>query len=143
MLQGESAFRQRTWHALALALAGTGLVAGCATLGSEEGRYLQVVSNGRVVTEIDTGAGGMASCGNQLAMLNTNRAPGMSFKCSPTQTSDPLPFMFRAHQMRRESDGFKPSSPYWVRTDTKLRCTRVRNDTAKQEKTVILDDRCA
>jgi len=120
-------------------------LAGCATTesGSAEGRYLQVSNAGRVVAEIDTGAGGMASCGNQIAMMKANRSGGVTdMRCSPTPSAEPLPFGFVVQQMQRESDGFKPSSPYLVRVDTRVRCVRIREETARAEKTVIVEDRC-
>jgi hypothetical protein len=121
----------------AIAALGTG----CATLGAGEGRYFLVSSGQHVVAEIDTGAGGMVSCGNQLAM--TRLSPGFTARCAQDPSPDPLPFAYKVHHQVRESDGFKPSSPYWVRTDTKARCSSMRDATARREKTVILEDRCS
>jgi hypothetical protein len=117
------------------------LAMGCATPGTGEGRYLVVSAGSHVVAEIDTGAGGMASCANQLAM--TRLPPGFTGKCEPVASTATLPFSYKLHHQVHESDGFKPSSPYWVRTDTKARCASMRDSSARGEKTVILEDRCS
>ena len=59
-----------------------------------------------------------------------------------TPSAEALPFTFKAHQRTMESDGFQPSSPYLVRTADRGRCVRMRNETARMEKTVIVEDHC-
>ena len=125
-----------------LAALGLAALAACATT-SGEGRYMQVSNAaGRVVVEIDTGNGGMASCANQVAMVSANRPAGVTYRCSATPSDEPLPYSFVAHQQTRESDGLKPSQPYRVRVADQARCAVVRDATARGEKTVIVEDRC-
>lgn len=118
-------------------------LAACATTAPNvgEGRYLLVSVGGKVVAEIDTGTGGMASCANQVAMTG-NRNPQVTMHCAAEPAKVPLAYSYRAHQQTRESDGFKPSSPYWVRADSSARCATMREATRRSEKTVILEDRC-
>lgn len=131
----QTGIRVATWL-LPLALAA------CATSSSVgEGRYLLVSVGGKVVAEIDTGNGGMASCANQVAMTG-NRNPQVTMHCAAEPAKEPLAFSYRAHQQVRESDGYKPSSPYWVRADTRARCATMRDATRRGDKTVILEDRC-
>ena len=117
-------------------------VAACATAVGE-GRYMLVADPaGRVVVEIDTGNGGMASCANQVAMVAQAPPAGVTYRCSAAPSGDPLPYFFVAHQRTRESDGFKPSQPYRIRAADRARCAQVRDATAREEKTVIVEDRC-
>jgi hypothetical protein len=117
-------------------------VTACATAVGE-GRYMLIGNQaGRVVVEIDTGNGGMASCANQVAMASQSRPSGVAYRCSTVPSEDPLPYSFVAHQQTRESDGFKPSQPYRVRVADRARCAQVRDSTARGEKTVIVEDHC-
>lgn len=117
------------------------LQAGCATQAGSGGRYLLISSGQRVVSEVDTGAGGLVSCNHHLAMLQL--PGGMTARCSQAAASEPLPFSYKVHAQVLESDGFKPSSPYWVRADTRMRCMAMRDNARRGEKVVIVEDRCS
>jgi hypothetical protein len=127
-------------RSIQIAAASTALaLTGCATPAG--GRYLLISSGERVVAEIDTGAGGQNSCSNQVAMIRLHA--GYVASCSDAPASSPLPYSYKVHMQVRESDGFKPSSPYWVRTDTKARCASMRDGTSRGEKVVIIENRCS
>ena len=110
---------------------------------SEDSRYLLIATqDGRVVLEIDTGNGGMASCPEQVAMMASKEASGVTYRCSGTPSGDPLPFSFVAHRRDRKARTAAPSGPFRVRAATAARCALVR-DTTRDEKTLIVEDRCS
>ena len=120
---------------------------GCSAIdpdGIGAGRFLQIVDrSGRVIVEMDTHNGGMLNCPNQANILiqeNRNLAP--LTKCSDKSFANALPFSFLAHRQLRESDGYRPASPYMTRALTGQVCIELRDATGKMEKTVILEDRC-
>jgi len=109
---------------------------------SEDSRYLLIATqDGRVVLEIDTGNGGMASCPEQVAMAS-KEASGVTYRCSGTPSGDPLPFSFVAHRPDPKARTAAPSGPFRVRAATAARCALVR-DTTRDEKTLIVEDRCS
>lgn len=134
---------KRTFIVGAFALA----LAGCSTVDPNNigtGRYLQVLDqSGSAVLETDTHNAGLLNCPNQANLLiqqNPKLAP--LTKCSDTSFAAALPFSFVAHIQLRESDGYRPASPYRTRTRTSEICANLREATAKMEKTVILEDHC-
>lgn len=130
----------------ALALAGLTLAA-CSTVDPNSigsGRFLQVFDgNGRVVMESDTHNAGLMNCPNQANLLiQSSPVLAQLTKCSDTSFASSLPFSFIAHRQQRESDGYRPSSPYRTRLLTREACINLRDTMAKMEKTVILEDHC-
>jgi hypothetical protein len=120
---------------------------GCSTVDPNNigtGRYLQVFDrSGRAVIETDTHNAGLLNCPNQANQL-IQQQPTLAplTKCSDSSFAGSLPFSFVAHVQLRESDGFRPSSPYMTRTLTSEICVTVRQSAAQMEKTVILEDNC-
>jgi hypothetical protein len=108
------------------------------------GRYLQVFDRtGRVVIETDTHNAGLMNCPNQANLLIQGHPTLASLtKCSDTSFAASLPFSFIAHMQLRESDGYRPSSPYLTRVLTREACINMRDATAKMEKTIIVEDHC-
>ena len=112
--------------------------------GVGAGRYLQVFdANGRVALEMDTHNAGLLNCPNQAhQLMQSSPALQGHVKCSDKSFSGSLPFSYVAHRRLSESDGYLPSSPYLTRAMSSDICTKLRQETSKLEKTVILEDKC-
>jgi hypothetical protein len=128
---------------LILALIASALATGCAidpTQGVGNGQYLQVLNDqGRVVLEMDVRNAGHMSCQYTATMEVNHIGKG---QCAHRPTDSPMPFYYIAHIQKREANGARPSSPYWIRTATSELCRANLANRAAQPNTVILEDGC-
>ena len=109
------------------------------------GGYLQVLQGTQIVSETDLSGTGLKSC-HQSAYEIMQKNPSIKgrVRCADRSAGDQLPYSFLAHNlMTPQSDEKHITNPFLTRASTSQICQAMLNARKAQEKTVIVEDRCA
>jgi hypothetical protein len=130
-----------------IALAGVcALLAACAAVDPQNvgrGQYLQYTNGTDVLIESEAPRAGFLNCANSAyQLIQANKALEGHMKCAEAPSTQPLPYSYRARNVKGVADQVLQSSPYVVRARTSAICAASVAGTRKQEKTEILEDNC-